>query len=156
MITHLLSPVSGLNIHRPPEMNLRLLLILAVSFLPTFASASQDDEIEALTRRLQIAEKRIARLEAILEASRVDAPLAANEVRVLIGGAVKEPGFYVLPVGVRIEWVIAAAGGFAVNAQKQRITVQRADGKTHVIIPENSAAFRLEDGDIFTIPERRY
>lgn len=137
-------------------MRIWFLPILAVTFLPTLARASQEDDIEALTRRLQSAEKRIARLEALLNASRVDAPLAAGEVRVIIRGAVKEPGFYVLPLGARIEWVIATAGGFAGNAQKHRIPVERADGKTHVIIPENSAAFRLEDGDIFTIPERRY
>jgi protein involved in polysaccharide export with SLBB domain len=136
-------------------MILRLLMMFAL-FAPTVVSASQDDEIEALTRRLQNAERRIARLEALLEASRVDAPLSQGEVRVVIEGAVKTPGIYVLPIGARIETIIATAGGFAQDVQKQRVSVLRADNKIHLITPENSAAFRLEAGDIFTVPQRRY
>lgn len=67
------------------------------------------------------------------------APVAQNEaptVTVFVGGAVARPGVYTLPRGERIEGAIAAAGGFAPEADQDginRALILRDEGQ--IVVP---------------------
>lgn len=63
-------------------------------------------------------------------------PAGRGDLYVHVSGAVREPGLYVLPAGCRVVDAIAAAGGFAEDADRNAVNLART----------------LEDGEQLPVP----
>lgn len=70
-----------------------------------------------------------------------EAPFEDGTLYVHVAGAVTAPGLYVLPVGARLVDVVAAAGGFAPNADRASVNLARTvDDGEQVLVPVVGAA----------------
>lgn len=63
--------------------------------------------------------------EVVVEQTPAAAPTSAGELYVHVSGAVQTPGLYVLPAGSRVVDAVAAAGGFADDADRDAVNLAR-------------------------------
>jgi competence protein ComEA len=79
--------------------------------------------------------------DVVIEPTTVAATPAAAAVHVHVSGAVRMPGLYVLPAGARVVDAIAAAGGFAGDADRDAVNLARPldDGEQLPVAREGEA-----------------
>ena len=78
----------------------------------------------------------------------------AYDALVSITGAVKRPMFYEMKSGECVGNLVTYAGGFAGNAYRDEVGVERNDGRTNTMYTVTSAkfdSFGMQDGDAVTV-----
>ena len=63
--------------------------------------------------------------EVVVDQTPAATPTSAGELYVHVSGAVQTPGLYVLPAGSRVVDAVAAAGGFAGDADRDAVNLAR-------------------------------
>lgn len=71
----------------------------------------------------------------------IERPTQSTSMAVFVGGAVVAPGVYTLPTGARVDAAIAAAGGFAPDADPDGVNrALKLRDQAQVIVPRQGAA----------------
>ena len=76
------------------------------------------------------------------------------ENKVVVAGEVKRPGVYEVKEGETISDLVSYFSGFTADAYKNRLLVERIDGKereVHEIELEKQSGFVLHDGDSINV-----
>lgn len=74
----------------------------------------------------------------------------AYDALVSVTGAIKRPMYYEMKEGESVDKLIGYAGGFAGNAYREEVGVERNDGRTnsmHTVPASKFSSFGLKDGD---------